>query len=143
MKAGFSNLLTALLPLDVEVCLHRQGRLSLEAFLQQPYQKDLLTHVFISKNALNPKHLSLHSSASDLPIVAAACATVGTQWRLAVGARPAKAQRLIFERHSLSLDQVEAAIKSKLVFGDNSRASASYRQAMALVLVKRLMEEEV
>lgn len=143
MKAGFSNLLTALLPLDVEVCLHRQGRLSLEAFLKQPYQKDILTHLFISKNALNPKHLSLHGSASDLPIVAVACATVGTQWRLAVGARPARAHRLVFNRSSLSFDQVETAIRKELVFGDNSRASAAYRRAIALTLVRRLMEEQV
>ncbi|MDF2636433.1 MAG: molybdopterin dehydrogenase FAD-binding protein, partial [Pelosinus sp.] len=67
-KYGFSDLLTALLALDTEVELYKSGRMSLEKFLDNSYQKDILTKIFIKKNNRKAAFHNLRNSASDYPI---------------------------------------------------------------------------
>ena len=52
-KYGFSDLIVALLSLDTEVELYKGGRVKLEEFLNQKYEKDILVKVQIKKNILN------------------------------------------------------------------------------------------
>ena len=44
-RFGFSDVLCALLCLDAEVILHKQGRISLQEYAAMPYERDILTHV--------------------------------------------------------------------------------------------------
>lgn len=67
-KYGFSDLLTALLALDTEVELYKGGRMSLLQFLEKPYEKDLLTKIWIKKNQGQAVYQNMRNSASDFPI---------------------------------------------------------------------------
>lgn len=50
-RFGFSDVLCALLCLDAEVILHKQGRISLQEYAAMPYERDILTHVVLKKGA--------------------------------------------------------------------------------------------
>lgn len=49
-RFGFSDVLCALLCLDAEVILHKQGRISLQEYAAMPYERDILTHVVLKKS---------------------------------------------------------------------------------------------
>ena len=155
-RYGFSDFLPSLLVLDAEVSLFEAGRLSLQTFLQQPLTRDLLTAVHLPDRPIQASCQSLRVNASDLPIVNCAVAfhSADHSWRVAIGSRPARAQRALdaenYLNHCtavsahLTADQIDmAATKAseELVFGDNARASADYRQAMAKVLISRALRE--
>lgn len=150
-RYGFSDPLTALLALDAEVELYKGGRMSLTAFLDSPRTKDILTKIIIHKTPGAAAYQALRGSASDYPLVTAAVSCLNGQWRIAVGARPTRA-KLAVQAASLLTDagsaitletagQAAKLAAEELPFGDNARASAEYRQAMAQVLVRRAIME--
>lgn len=159
-KYGFSDLITALLALDAEVELHHGGRMTLQAFLARPYEKDILTKVWLQKNARKASYQSLRNSASDYAVLNVAVSESEGQWRIVVGARPQHAmlaekasQKLselaatkgsLLAKDEKSLEAVESIAKlaaEELSFGTNLRGSAEYRQALCPVLVKRAIME--
>lgn len=140
-RFGFSNILTAILPLDATVVLHQRGRVKIEEFINLPMDKDVLTHIIIKKNASHTYHGSLHKSSSDIPIIAVGAACVGNQLRIAVGARPRRPMLWTFSRTELDKEAVIEHITRGAVFGSNTRGSAAYRQAMTGVLIQRYFEE--
>lgn len=156
-KYGFSDVLTALLALEAEVELFHAGRMSLQTFLGRPYEKDILTKVWLPKNNRRAAYQSLHNSASDYPVLNAAVSEWEGQWRIVVGARPQRAALAEESSRTLS-EQVKAGgplllqdekvvteiarrAAEELSFGSNLRGSASYRQALCSVLVKRAILE--
>lgn len=143
-KYGFSDIITALLALDTEVELYKIGRISLADFLQRPYEKDILTRIFIKKNQRQGSYQDLRNSASDYPILNVAVSRLDNQWIIAVGARPRmaaiakKASEEISNRSRFEDVEYYANIAAEeLTFGTNERGTAKYRQAMCKVLVKR------
>lgn len=149
-RYGFSDFLPVLLALGAEVTLHQGGRMTLESFLAQPLSRDILIAVHLPDRPQTAACQSLRYTASDLPVVNCAVVrdAVSGTWRLAIGARPGRAQ-LITEASSILTEKTpsEAAIAQvteaigQLSFGSNARASADYRLAMAKVLVQRAIEE--
>lgn len=147
-KYGFSDLVTALLVLDTEVELYKAGRMPLDVFLKRPYEKDILTGLFIKKNNRQASYQSLRNSASDYPILNAAVSRLGSQWTIAVGARPQRAAIAGKASEALSnsmsfenLEYYANIAAEELNFGTNERGTARYRQAMCKVLVKRAITE--
>lgn len=166
-KYGFSDLLTAFLALDTEVELFHGGRMTLEEFLDQPYEKDILTKVWLRKNARFASYQSLRNSASDYPVLNVAVSELDGQWRIVAGARPQRGLLAVKASQQLSevvndrkaqslkdsgvnealgvreqvLDQVAKLAAEELPFGTNMRGSAEYRQALCSVLVKRAILE--
>lgn len=147
-RYGFSDLLTALLALDTEVELVRAGRMTLSQYFDKPYERDVLTRIFIRDNARKAVYQSLRNSASDYPIVNASVSVLDNKWTICVGARPARAN--VAEKASALLStegreiDVEAAADlaaTELSFGTNTRGTTLYRQAMCKVLVKRAITE--
>lgn len=155
-RYGFSDFLPSLLVLDAEVSLYEAGRMALQAFLQQPLTRDLLTAVHLPDRPIQASCQSLRVNASDLPVVNCAVAyhSADHSWRVAIGSRPARAQRALDTENYLNqctakslhltaeqIDRAATKASEELVFGDNARASALYRQAMARVLVARGLRE--
>ncbi|SHJ16415.1 CO or xanthine dehydrogenase, FAD-binding subunit [Geosporobacter subterraneus DSM 17957] len=147
-KYGFSDLITALLALDTEVELYKAGRMRLDEFLKRPYERDILTRVFIKKNQRQASYQQLRNSVSDYPILNVAVSRLENQWIIAVGARPQTAAiaRNASEEltNNLRVDDLEhyANIAAKeLTFGTNERGTAKYRQVMCKVLVRRAIME--
>ncbi len=147
-KYGFSDLITALLALDTEVELYKAGRMSLDDFLKRPYERDILTSVFIKKNQRQASYQHLRNSVSDYSILNVAVSSLDNQWTIAVGARPQKAaiaekaSEALSNRFSLdNLEDYANIAAEELTFGTNERGTAEYRQAMCKVLVKRAIME--
>lgn len=148
-RFGFSDFVTALLVLETEVELHKGGRMPLEAFLEQPSEKDILLKVFIRRTDAKGAYVCLRKSYSDYPVLNAAVTEADGQWRIVVGARPMAARIAKAASARLSsavpdaaaLESAAAMVSDELTYGDNLRASAEYRRAMSGVLVRRAVAE--
>lgn len=147
-KYGFSDLITALLALDTEVELYKGGRIPLLQFLEQDYEKDLLTKIWIKKNARLATYENLRNSASDFPIINVAVSHLDNQWRIVAGARPGRAK--IATQASAALSQgnnnvaeIAAIATEELAFGTNARGTAEYRKAICQVLITRAIQEVI
>lgn len=148
-RYGFSDLLTALLALNAEVELYKGGRISLESFMVMPYEKDILTKVFLPKNQRIAAYQNLRISASDFPVLNAAVSKLDNEWKIVVGARPLRAAIAYEASEELSraemneetIRKIAKLAAEELQFGTNMRGTAEYRKAMAEVLIKRALKE--
>jgi len=145
-KYGFSDLITALLALDTEVQLYKGGRMPLVEFLERPYEKDLLTKIFIRKNQRRASYHNLRSSASDFPIINVAVSKLETEWLIVAGAMPSRAKiapkaSAELSKENIDIERIAALAVEELVFGTNARATAEYRKAICKVLIARGIRE--
>lgn len=146
-RFSFSDILTALLALETQVHLFRGGTLPLETFITLPPKKDILIKLTLKKKAWKTNYQSHRMTATDFPVLAAAVTHCEDQWRICLGARPAratlakKAAALLPENPDekqigLACDKVV----KELSFGSNQRGTKEYRQILAGILVKRGIE---
>ncbi len=148
-KYGFSDLITALLSLDADVVLYKQGRKSLEEFLEKRFEKDILTKIIIPKTNRKAVFKSMRNSSSDYAILNIAVSKENTDFKIVVGARPQRAKKakeasLYLGKSKLTSEDIEktSIIAAKeLNFGSNIRGSKEYREAICKVLVKRALME--
>lgn len=148
-KYGFSDILPALLSLDTHVELLRGGRMPLEDFCVKPISRDILTRIIINKDIRRVAYQHLRNAGAEFPLLNAAAARHGSQWKLIVGARPGRAEiarqaSILLTNSSVESVDITAAVTAvseELSFGSNNKASAEYRRAMSRVLVKRAIEE--
>lgn len=148
-KYGFSDVITALLALDTEVELYKAGRMSLDEFLKGPCEKDILTRIFIKKNARKAIYKSFRNTSTDFPILNVTVSKLDNDWKVVVGARPATARIAVIASKLLSMEgfnksiinEVAEMVTDELTFGGNARGSAQYRKAICKVLVKRAIME--
>ncbi|MDY4690828.1 FAD binding domain-containing protein [Atopobiaceae bacterium SGI.236] len=146
-RMGFSDILTALLPLDCDVELVGAGRVGLAEFAAKGAPKDVLTHVVVRDHDYRARFESVRNSATDFSAVNACAALWDGRWRVAVGARPSRATLVgeggVALPEHFSADELEALLASVagVKFGDDRRASAAYRARVAPVLVRRAIEE--
>ncbi|MGK0465436.1 FAD binding domain-containing protein [Clostridium sp.] len=148
-KYGFSDVITALLALDTEVELYKAGRMPLNEFLKSPYEKDILTRIFIKKNATKALYKSFRNSSTDFSILNLTVSKLDNKWRIVVGARPNTAMIAIKASNLLSkeefseilVEEVAQMVTEELTFGSNMRGSAEYRRTICKVLVKRVVME--
>lgn len=145
-KYAFSDLITALLAIDTEVQLYKGGRMPLAEFLERPYEKDILTKIYIKKNHRYASYQNLRSSASDFPIVNVAVSKLENQWRIVAGAMPSRAKIAVqasaeLAQDKINVDEIATLAVEELVFGTNARATAEYRKAICKVLITRGIRE--
>lgn len=142
-RFGFSDPLTLFLALGAVVELHHAGAVPLADFVNQPYERDILTHVRLPKHPGRVAYLSQRNTATDFPVLTCAVAVGEQGGRCAIGARPMKAcltelelpGEITPETASAAADQVA----EQTVFGSNLRAGADYRRAICRVLVRRAL----
>lgn len=141
-RFGFSDVLTLLLALDVEVELYPGGRVPLEKFVRMPPDDQILVSLRIRRTGRAVAIQSHRNSATDFPVLAAAASrTPAGAWTLTVGARPQRAMRveIALPAHP-TREQADAALAAALAevpFGSNMRAGADYRRHLAGVLLRR------
>ena len=148
-KYGFSDLIVALLCLDTEVETYKGGRLSLDEFLNKKYEKDILTKIYINKNAKKAAYKSMRNAKSDYPILNVSVSKIDNEFKICIGARPQRAKVAKEASKFLSNNQLNDAniekaidlIKDDVEFGTNMRASKEYREQISKVLVKRAIME--
>lgn len=138
-RFGFSDVLTLLLALDCDVELYKAGRMPIAQFAALPYDRDILTHVYIKKTpGLAVHYQSVRATQTDFPILTCAAArTADGAYRFAIGARPMKAMLVC---PMAAPDELPAAVQAAVPTGNNLRGSAAYRTHLVGVLVKRAVQ---
>lgn len=144
-RFGFSDVSALLLALDAQVVLFKRGAVPLSQFQQEKWDRDILTHIRISKGRRAAVQ-SVRLSETDIPVLVCAAAAQGDCVRVVLGARPARAC-VVYEGSKSQWDEETIErIAQQTPMGTNQRASQAYRRRVAPVLmaraVKRLTEEE-
>ena len=139
-RFGFSDVLCALLCLDAEVILHKQGRISLQEYAAMPYERDILTHVVLKKEPVNTAFACVRRSATDLPVLNMSAAKAGESLRIVAGSRPKRAQRFTMP-WSEDQEMIAKHMQTCVECEDNMRGSAEYRSALIYALTLRLLKQ--
>jgi CO/xanthine dehydrogenase FAD-binding subunit len=147
-RFGFSDILTCLLALDTYVELHNGGIISLEAYKDMYYDRDVLVRIIIKKDPRKTAYLTHRMSATDIPVLAVGVSKVEDKWQVVLGARPQRAT-LVEEAGKIlseapTKEEIEALtdyIIKEIKFGTNMRGSREYRQILAKALINRGIEE--
>lgn len=137
-RFGFSDVLTALLPLNAEVELVHAGRIPLAEFVNMPHNRDILVRVILPKTKVRAVYSSYRNTATDLPVVTVAAVRENDTLRVAVGARPEKAGLRVCPMPKKS-ELTDFHLRYS--FSSNLRASADYRRHLAEVLLARALTE--
>lgn len=149
-RYGFSDLITGLLALDVEVKLFNNGIVSLEEFLTNGTEEsDVLEYILIKKNEQLASFKSIRKSKADYAVLNLAVSKTKDSVRVSVGARPNRAVLATktseyITIHGISDKTITEAGKilaEELVFGSNMRGTAEYRKSVAPALLKRAITE--
>lgn len=145
-RFGFSDVSTLLLALDAQVELYPSGMISLEKFLQMPYDNQILVRILIPKQRKFAVVKSHRNTATDFPILVVAAST-NPEGKLCIvaGARPQKACIVCSDldiRSDLEVltTQIEDCLKP-ISFGSNMRGSKAYREHLAKVLSLRAISD--
>lgn len=143
----FSDVISGLLPYDVELEFYPAQKMSLEDYLSYKGKLNaILVAVHIKKGEGKGFFKKAKTTALDFPIVNIAVAKVNGNYRVVVGARPmvaslAKdAMKYLNEGGKDFSKAAEIAIE-ELQFMDNKDASKEYRIDLAKVYVRRGLEE--
>ena len=143
----FSDVITGLLPYDVELEFYPAQKMSLEEYLNYKGKLNaILVSVHIKKIEGKGYFKKVKTTALDFPIVNIAVAKVAGEYRVVVGARPMVASRAYKAMEYLNnggKDFAKAAelVVEELSFMDNKDASKEYRVDLAKVYVRRGLEE--
>ncbi len=143
----FSDVITGLLPYDVELEFYPAQKMSLEEYLNYKGKLNaILVAVHIKKGEGKGFFKKVKTTALDFPIVNIAVAKVNKEYRVVVGARPMVAARSYKAMEYLNnggkdfAHAAELAVE-ELSFMDNKDASKEYRVDLAKVYVRRGLEE--
>ena len=150
-KYSFSDIITPLLVMNVELEFYKKGRISLEEFLaSRDRSKDVLVKVIIKKEEAKGYFKKMQKTGLDFAVVNVAISKKDGLIKIAVGARPSLAKfadeamefingkKVITEE--VILETAEIAGK-ELKFGTNSKASEEYRRNIAIAYIKRGLRE--
>jgi CO/xanthine dehydrogenase FAD-binding subunit len=150
-KLGFSDFITMLLALDVEVVLYKNGKLSLEEYLKTKFSKDIMLKLSIKKAGRKSAFKFMRNSYYDFSIlnVSASSANGLKNFRVAIGARPgvavlANEAMNILNSGQISEELINEAAKAaseEVSFASDIRGSKEYRKEICKSLVKRALLE--
>ncbi len=141
-RFGFSDVTTLLTALDASVELYKNGIVSLDAFNKMKRERDILLSIHVPKAPVRVAYEAHRNAATDFPVLNVCAARRGEQLTVCVGARPCgtvatrytvdKVNNVVEYAENIAAEQAE-----KLVFVDNARGSAAYRQHLCRVLTAR------
>jgi len=145
-RLGFSEFLTLLAVLDVDVVLHNTGVISIKDFLKMPPLRDILKEIVITENDLKVSFQVFKRAHFDFPVLSLAVAKFDDEFRIAVGSRPGcavlaeEAPELLSEG-CRDLKVICDSLIREIPFSDDLRASSEYRKHLCEVLFKRALSE--
>ncbi len=145
-RMGFSDILTVFMAMDSYVELHKGGLVALEDFARMQPDRDVIVRLIVKKTPGAFAYQAVRKQRTDLPSLNCAAGKVGDEWRVVVGARPARAALLRDERGILAdgMGQESAArfgeyAAEVLSVGSNMWGSAAYRRALIPAVVRRAL----
>jgi len=145
-RFGFSDILTCLLVLDTSVQLYKGGEILLSEFISIPRDNDILVRIIIRKTRRPAVYQSFRMTRTDFPILACSASLDADKLRVAMGARPMKAELIETDRSDLDFKteqeqrEFAAYLAKKVRYGSNMRGSAGYREHLAAVSVWRALK---
>ncbi len=147
-RFGFSDVLTVFLAMDTYVELYKGGIMSLEDFASRRADNDILVRIIVKKTQGKVVYTSMRNQRTDFPVLACAVSCLDGQYRLSVGARPARARVFRDEKGILAGGITEQSAKDFAQYagktvhtGSNMRGSAAYRSHLVKVLTERCLQE--
>jgi len=170
-RFGFSDPLTAFLALDTTVEMYAGGMIPLDEFVSMNYDRDILVRIHVKKNGRQAAYQSFRNTKTDFPVLAVGVSRLNKQWKITIGARPARAMvaensEKLSEKLSESLAEslteslpekpagspagnaaegvireFAAEVSEKVRFGSNMRASGEYRRMLSEVLIYRAVKD--
>ena len=147
-RFGFSDVLTVFLAMDAYVELYRGGIVPLETFANMEKDRDILVRLIVKKKPGCFAYQAMRNQRTDFPILTCAASKVDGEYRVVVGARPARARVLRDEKGLLSGGVNEESAKAFAAFaaetlptGGNVRGTAEYRTHLIRVLTRRTLTE--
>ena len=147
-RFGFSDVLTVFLAMDAYVELYRGGIVPLETFANMEKDRDILVRLIVKKKPGCFAYQAMRNQRTDFPILTCAASKVDGEYRVVVGARPARARVLRDEKGLLSGGVNEESARAFATFaaetlptGGNVRGTAEYRTHMIRVLTRRTLTE--
>ena len=133
-RFGFSDIVTALLPLNCQVHLVKAGWLPLTQYAAMPYDRDVLTHIRIPlQKHIQVVYQSTRNTQTDLPTLTCAASCCDGRISLALGARSSRPSLLHGNTQSDLLQEAE-----HLTYVENMRGSCAYRRHLAKILIQRV-----
>jgi CO/xanthine dehydrogenase FAD-binding subunit len=147
-RFGFSDVLTVFLAMDTYVELYKGGIMSLEEFASMRADNDILVRIIVKKTQGKVVYTSMRNQRTDFPVLACAVSCLDGEYRLSVGARPARARVFRDEKGILAGGITEQSAKDFAQYagktvhtGSNMRGSAAYRSHLVKVLTERSLQE--
>lgn len=150
-RYGFSDVGTLFLALGAKLDIYPTGLMSLEDYMAATdLGSHLIRSVLIPAKNIPTTFQTIRVTHTDFPILNAAVAYTARGWRIAVGARPGRAQLAQSAMQILGLDpkpSIDLITKASQVsaeelrFGKDIRADENYRKTVCPVLVRRALEE--
>lgn len=147
-RFGFSDVLTVFLAMDAYVELYRGGIVPLETFANMEKDRDILVRLIVKKKPGCFAYQAMRNQRTDFPILTCAASKVDGEYRVVVGARPARARVLRDEKGLLSGGVNEESARAFAAFaaetlptGGNVRGTAEYRTHLIRVLTRRTLTE--
>ena len=147
-RFGFSDVLTVFLAMDTYVELYRRGIVSLEEFANMEKDRDILVRLIVKRRPGRFAYQAMRNQRTDFPVLTCAAAQLNGEYRVVVGARPAKARILRDEQNLLSSGVNEENAKAFAAFAadtlptsGNVRGTADYRTHLIRVLTRRTLLE--
>ena len=147
-RFGFSDVLTVFLALDSYVELYKGGIVPLEDFAKMKKDNDILVRLIVKKTPCKVVYSSMRNQRTDFPVLACAVSCLDGEYRLSVGARPARARVFRDEKGILTGGITEQSAKDFAQYagktvhtGSNMRGSAVYRSHLVKVLTERSLQE--
>ena len=145
-RFGFSDVLTVFLAMDAYVELYRGGIVPLETFANMEKDRDILVRLIVKKKPGCFAYQAMRNQRTDFPILTCAASKVDGEYRVVVGARPARARVLWDEKGLLSGGVNEESARAFAAFaaetlptGGNVRGTAEYRTHLIRVLTRRTL----
>jgi len=150
-KYSFSDFITPLLAMNVEVELYKVGRMKLEDFLKfRLKEKDILLKLIVKKEEGLGYYYKMKKTGLDFAVINVAVSLSNSKFKIVVGARPSlaayalEAMEFINSQKEITKEIIEETVSiavKELKFGTNSKASKEYRIELAKVYIRRGLNE--
>lgn len=150
-RYAFSDIITTLLTLDVDLVFFPKNEMSLEAFLAAKGKMDsILTHVVIKKTSGKGFFKKVSASTLEFAILDIAVFQQNNQYKISLGSRPSvamlshEAANFLNKHKNLTeedIDQAAQIVIDTIKLGTNKAASQEYRKVLAKTYVKRGIRE--
>lgn len=150
-RYAFSDVITALLTLDVKLVFYPKREIGLEDFLNSKGKvTDILTHVVIRKSPGKGFFKKVSASTLEFAVLNVAVYQEANKYKISIGSRPSGA--MLSHEASAFLDvqdkmtdevvnQATQIVLDSIKLGSNKAASKEYREALAKAYVKRGIQE--